>query len=63
MIEILATILVALSAIVVVGAIIVGSVLWASRRSLGKAVRESAEDVDQQAQRPIWRPGGQRDDS
>ena len=56
------TIPVALAAIVVVGAIIVGGVLWASRRRLGKAVRESAEDADQQVQRPIWRPGIQQDD-
>ena len=37
----------------------VAAVIWFRR----DAHKDQGDQPDQQAQRPIWRPGGQRDDS
>lgn len=49
MIEALGTVLAGLAAIIVCGLIIVGGVVWASRRRMGQAVEQAAEAEQQKA--------------
>lgn len=59
MLETIGIILAALLGVIAVGAIGTAYVMWRSLRRMEDA---AAEDGDQRAQRPIWRPQSQRDD-
>lgn len=56
-------ILLAALAIIGVGGVIVGGVIWLGHRSRQRQATETADETgegDQQAQRPIWRPGADK---
>ncbi len=58
--DIAVNILLAALAIIGVGGLIVGGVIWLGHRATQRQAAEMADEAgegDQQAQRPIWRPG------
>ena len=61
--ETILNILLAALAIIGVGGLIVGLVIWGGNRAIQRQAAEMAEDAgegDQQTKRPIWRPGSSK---
>jgi len=61
--DIAVNILLAALAIIGVGGLIVGGVIWLGHRATQRQAAEMADEAgegDQQAQRPIWRPGSDK---
>lgn len=61
--EVILNILLAALAIIGVGGLIVALVIWGGNRAMQRQAAEMADEAgegDQQAQRPIWRPGSDK---
>jgi len=61
--ETILNILLAALAIIGVGGLIVGLVIWLGRRATQRQAADMADEAgesDQQARRPIWRPGSDK---
>jgi len=62
-IDLIGAVLGGMLAIIGVGGLIVGGVIWLGHRAMQRQAADMADEAgesDQQAQRPIWRPGSDK---